>query len=74
MSIKGSSGFLLLALVLSGSLLAGCSSDDDSPGVPGPVGPGPDAMATCEGCHTDEAMLKATVEESVEAPESSGEG
>lgn len=64
---------LLLAFAASSLVLAGCSSDDNGSDV-GIVDPGPDSIATCEGCHTSEAMLKATVEPEEEAPESEGEG
>lgn len=65
---------LLLAFASLSLVLAGCSSDDDAGIDGGLVDPGADQIATCEGCHTNEAMLKATVEPEEEAPESEGEG
>ena len=58
---------LALALLVFTMVIAGCS--DDEPVVL------PDATekATCEGCHVDEAMLKATALPD-EPVESEGEG
>jgi hypothetical protein len=66
--------FLLFALAAIGFVLVGCSSDDDGDADLDIVDPGPDSVATCEGCHTNEAMLKATVEPGEETPEPAGEG
>lgn len=58
-----------LALVVAVAM-ASCSDDD------GGVTP-PDAqltVATCEGCHTSETMLKATVLPDPPPPAESGEG
>ena len=55
--------------------LGGCSASDDDDGHDGGiVDPPLETTATCEGCHTSEAMLKATVEDEGPAPESEGEG
>ena len=48
----------------------GDDDGDDGGIVDPPIG----REATCEGCHTSEAMLKATVEPDQEPPESEGEG
>ncbi|MCB2210773.1 hypothetical protein KQI52_01525 [bacterium] len=59
-----------------GYLVTGCSEEDDD----NPVDPtaGPYSMSSeesCEGCHTNEDMLKATVaEDTTSASESTGEG
>ncbi|RKZ12051.1 hypothetical protein DRQ53_03390 [bacterium] len=63
---------LLLAFAALSLVLAGCSSDDGPEG--GITDPGDDLIATCEECHTNESMLKATVEPEEENPESEGEG
>ena len=68
--------FVFLIIVAAFSLaLGGCSSSDDDGGNDGGITDPPlDTIATCEGCHTSEAMLKATVEPEGPPPESEGEG
>jgi hypothetical protein len=67
---------LMVGIAALSLVLAGCSASDDDNGDGddgGIVDPGLE-VATCEGCHTSEEMLKATVEEEPPAPESEGEG
>ena len=66
---------LLVGIAAIALALGGCSASDDDHGNDGGiVDPPLETTATCEGCHTDEAMLKATVEEEEHTPESEGEG
>jgi hypothetical protein len=66
---------LLVGLAAFALALGGCSSSDDGDGDDGGiVDPPVGREATCEGCHTSEAMLKATVEPEGPPPESEGEG
>ncbi len=58
-------GFILVLLTI---LLVGCS--DDPVDMQAPVLD----KSTCEGCHTDGAMLQATVVPDPELPEDEGEG
>ena len=55
MSTRGMLSLLIIAGVLFVGLL-GCSSDDEGIDM---LEPGAEVRATCEGCHTSEAMLKA---------------
>lgn len=68
--------WLLLLVGVAGFalVLGGCSANDDEGDDGGIVDPPTGDMATCEGCHTSEAMLKATVEPEGPPPESEGEG
>jgi hypothetical protein len=67
--------FAFLVLVAAFSLaFGGCSPNDDDGDDGGIINPPLDTVATCEGCHTSEAMLKATVEPEGPPPESEGEG
>lgn len=61
---------LLLAVLLACFALTGCG-DDDEPGV---TDPETTQKATCEGCHTNEAMLQATALPDPPPPEDEGEG
>ena len=70
MSTRGMLSLLIIAGVLFVGLL-GCSSDDEGIDM---LEPGAEVRATCEGCHTSEAMLKATVLPDPPPPESEGEG
>ncbi len=67
----------IMALFALGYFI-GCSEEDDNPTDVDPTDTtGYHALseASCAGCHTNEAMLKATVEEdSDDTPPSSGEG
>jgi hypothetical protein len=65
---------LLLVASAFAFALGGCSASDDDGDDGGIVDPPIGREATCEGCHTSEAMLKATVEPDQEPPESEGEG
>lgn len=65
---------LLLVASAFAFALGGCSASDDDGNDGGIVDPPTGTEATCEGCHTSEAMLKATVEPDQEPPESEGEG
>lgn len=60
---------LFVAFVMMAATV-GCSSDDEGDLLQPPT----EVRATCQGCHTDEAMLKATVEPVAPNPESTGEG
>ena len=59
---------LLLLAAFAFLALAGCSEEDE----PGIVEPDADLRATCEGCHTSEANLRATA--LPDPPPSEGEG
>jgi len=62
--------FVTLVLIAAVAALTGCSEDPASvPTVPEVAV----TQATCEGCHTSEAMLRATVLRDPEV-ESEGEG
>ncbi len=66
---------LLVGVAAFALALGGCSaSDDDNGNDGGIVEPPTGDMATCEGCHTSEAMLKATALPDPDPPESEGEG
>lgn len=66
---------LLVGIGAFALALSGCSASDDDGGNDGGITDPPlETTATCEGCHTDEAMLKATVEDEGPPPESEGEG
>lgn len=67
---------MALSMLVAFGFFAGCSDeDDDSPTGPGDGVFTADSEADCEGCHTNEDMLKATVDEDGAAPPpSSGEG
>ena len=55
---------LLLTLGMATTGLVGCSDDDEViNGGPLAPEPGPDVQLSCEGCHTSEAYLRATVAE-----------
>lgn len=48
-------------------LFVGCSEDDEStPSGPNDGNYTVDSKATCQGCHTNEDMLKATIDETEE--------
>lgn len=67
---------LLLVLGLAMTALVGCSDDDEVIGGD-PLAPPPsaDVELTCEGCHTSEAYLRATVtEDPGNGDEPEGEG
>jgi hypothetical protein len=68
--------FVFLVAIASFSLALGsCSNSDDDNGDDGGITDPPlESAATCEGCHTNESMLKATVEDEGPPPESEGEG
>jgi hypothetical protein len=51
-----------IMLINLGSLLNGCSEDEGTPSGPDDGEYTVNSKADCQGCHTDEAMLKATVE------------
>jgi len=56
---------ILTALVMLfgfGNLFIGCSEEDETPSGPVDVQYTADSKADCLGCHTNEEMLKATVE------------
>ena len=75
MTNKSFWSLILVGIVAFAVALGGCSASDDDDGDDGGiVNPPLETTATCEGCHTSEAMLKATVEPEEEAPESEGEG
>lgn len=60
---------LLLALLLLAGMVA-CSDDDEQSATMPDVA----TKATCEGCHTSETMLKATVAPDPPPPVDEGEG
>ena len=64
----------LIGIVAFAVVLGGCSASDDDGGDFDIVDPPVTDMATCEGCHTSEAMLQATAEPDEDPPESEGEG
>lgn len=65
----------LLGIAAFAMGLGACSASDDDDGNDGGILTPPlETTATCAGCHTSEAMLKATVEDEGPAPESEGEG
>ncbi len=67
-----------LSMLFAMGWFIGCSEDDEGPTGTTPddsTGYSMDSEATCEGCHSNEEMLKATVEEEGDTPPpSSGEG
>lgn len=68
---------LLSVLMVCGLVLVGlsaCSSDDDGGGSD-MLNPDGEIRATCEGCHTSDTMLQATVlPDPPDTGESEGEG
>lgn len=67
---------LLLVLGLAMTAMVGCSDDDEViSGDPLAPPPSADVQLTCEGCHTSEAYLRATVvEDPGHGEEPEGEG